>query len=227
MNEWPADKVQRMAVSALVPYARNSRTHSAAQVDQIAASIREWGWTTPVLVDEAGGIISGHGRVMAAQKLGIVDVPCMVATGSAAAMAAIARARAALAAALYSCAEPAAGISISATAAQRISRFMELPLNVKNCRQRLNRNSTNSVVLMQTATDLPLFSAVRHRIKRRPSPDAPAPARQAAPAPPPEAVPLPARPACHPSPSRLPPRRRFAAQMRAGRQGRFSLCCSR
>jgi hypothetical protein len=46
-----------------------------------SASIREWGWTTPGLVDEDGGIISGHGRVMAAQKLGIVDVPCMVVTG--------------------------------------------------------------------------------------------------------------------------------------------------
>ena len=81
MTEWPADKVERRAVAALIPYARNSRTHSAEQVSQIAASIREWGWTTPVLVDEDGGIIAGHGRVLAAQKLGITDVPCMVATG--------------------------------------------------------------------------------------------------------------------------------------------------
>ena len=48
---------------------------------QIAASIREWGWTTPVLVDEAGGLIAGHGRVMAARKLGIAEVPVMVARG--------------------------------------------------------------------------------------------------------------------------------------------------
>ena len=81
MTEWPADKVDRRAVASLIPYARNSRTHSAEQVSQIAASIREWGWTTPVLVDEDGGIIAGHGRVLAAQKLGITDVPCMVATG--------------------------------------------------------------------------------------------------------------------------------------------------
>lgn len=81
MTEWPADKVERRAVASLIPYARNSRTHSAEQVSQIAASIREWGWTTPVLVDEDGGIIAGHGRVLAAQKLGITDVPCMVATG--------------------------------------------------------------------------------------------------------------------------------------------------
>ena len=78
---WPADKVERRKVADLVPYARNARTHSDAQVAQIAASIREWGWTTPVLIDEAGGLIAGHGRVLAARKLGIVDVPAMVANG--------------------------------------------------------------------------------------------------------------------------------------------------
>jgi ParB-like chromosome segregation protein Spo0J len=79
--EWPADKVERRKVSDLVPYARNSRTHSDEQVAQIAASIREWGWTMPILVDESGNVIAGHGRIMAAQKLGIEDVPCMTATG--------------------------------------------------------------------------------------------------------------------------------------------------
>jgi len=78
---WPADKVERRAVADLIPYARNARTHSDAQVAQIAASITEWGWTTPVLVDETGSIIAGHGRVMAARKLGITDVPVMVAAG--------------------------------------------------------------------------------------------------------------------------------------------------
>jgi DNA modification methylase len=78
---WPADKVERRPVADLVPYARNARTHSEEQVAQIAASIREWGWTTPVLIDEQGGIIAGHGRVLAARKLGIPDVPVMVATG--------------------------------------------------------------------------------------------------------------------------------------------------
>jgi hypothetical protein len=81
MTAWPADKVERRTVASLVPYARNSRTHSAEQVGQIAASIKEWGWTVPILVDEDGGIIAGHGRILAAQKLGIADVPCMVATG--------------------------------------------------------------------------------------------------------------------------------------------------
>jgi DNA modification methylase len=59
----------------LIPYARNPRTHSDAQVAQIAASIREFGWTNPVLVDGESGIIAGHGRVMAARKLGLERVP--------------------------------------------------------------------------------------------------------------------------------------------------------
>lgn len=80
-REWPADKVERRNINALIPYARNARTHSPEQVDQIAASIREWGWTVPVLVDEQGGLIAGHGRVMAAKKLGLAEVPVMVAAG--------------------------------------------------------------------------------------------------------------------------------------------------
>jgi len=78
---WPADNVERRKVADLVPYARNSRVHSDEQVAQIAASIKEWGWTVPVLIEPDGGIIAGHGRIMAAQKLGIKDVPCMVANG--------------------------------------------------------------------------------------------------------------------------------------------------
>ena len=78
---WPADNVERRPVAKLVPYARNARTHSDEQVAQIAASIKEWGWTTPVLVDETGSIIAGHGRVLAARKLGLVDVPVVGAAG--------------------------------------------------------------------------------------------------------------------------------------------------
>ena len=81
MKKWPADSVERRSVSGLIPYANNARTHSDAQVAQIAASMKEWGWTNPVLVDEAGTIIAGHGRVLAARKLGIEDVPVMVAVG--------------------------------------------------------------------------------------------------------------------------------------------------
>ena len=77
LKPWPADKVTRRSVAELAPYARNARLHSDAQVAQIAASIGEWGWTMPVLLDEAGGIIAGHGRVLAAKKLGIDAVPCM------------------------------------------------------------------------------------------------------------------------------------------------------
>jgi ParB-like chromosome segregation protein Spo0J len=77
----PADSVERWDIDSLVPYARNARLHSDHQVAQIAASMREWGWTIPVLVDEHGGIIAGHGRVMAARKLGYLEVPCMIARG--------------------------------------------------------------------------------------------------------------------------------------------------
>ena len=77
----PADKVEKWAIDKLIPYARNARTHSDEQVAQIAASIKEWGWTTPVLVDEHGGIIAGHGRTLAAQKLKMTEVPVMVAKG--------------------------------------------------------------------------------------------------------------------------------------------------
>jgi DNA modification methylase len=78
---WPAASVSMRMVAALLPYARNSRTHSDAQVAQIVASIKEFGWTVPILVAEDGTIIAGHGRVLAAQQLGIEQVPAMVAVG--------------------------------------------------------------------------------------------------------------------------------------------------
>jgi DNA modification methylase len=78
---WPADKVERKAVSALVPFARNSRTHSDDQIEQVARSIAEWGWTNPALIAEDGTIIAGHARVLAARKLGLEEVPAMVTRG--------------------------------------------------------------------------------------------------------------------------------------------------
>ena len=69
------------SVSSLIPYARNARTHSDAQVAQLAASIREFGFTSPVVIDEDGGILAGHGRVMALRKLGVEEVPCIEAAG--------------------------------------------------------------------------------------------------------------------------------------------------
>ena len=79
--QWPADRPERRKTESLIPYARNSRTHTDAQIGQIAASIIEWGFTTPILIEPDGGIIAGHGRVMAAQKLGLDEVPCIIAEG--------------------------------------------------------------------------------------------------------------------------------------------------
>ena len=68
-------EIKMVAVNALVPYARNARTHSDAQVAQIAASIAEFGFTNPILTDGARGVIAGHGRLAAARKLALTDVP--------------------------------------------------------------------------------------------------------------------------------------------------------
>jgi ParB-like chromosome segregation protein Spo0J len=68
-----------LSIDRLIPYARNARTHSDAQIAAIAASIKEWGWTTPALVGEDGGLIAGHARVLAARQLGIAEIPFMVA----------------------------------------------------------------------------------------------------------------------------------------------------
>jgi DNA modification methylase len=78
MKPFPAYKA--VSVASLVPYARNSRTHSQQQVDKIAASIREFGFLNPIIVDGENGIIAGHGRVMAAQKLGLTDLPVIEAS---------------------------------------------------------------------------------------------------------------------------------------------------
>ena len=67
---WPTDR--------LVPYAKNARTHSPEQVAQIAASIVEFGFINPILVDSNAGIIAGHGRLLAARKLGLAEVPVVV-----------------------------------------------------------------------------------------------------------------------------------------------------
>lgn len=79
--EWASDKVERTSIKSITPYARNSRTHSDEQVAQIAASIKEWGFTTPILIDTDGEIIAGHGRLLAAQRLGLEEVPTMTAKG--------------------------------------------------------------------------------------------------------------------------------------------------
>lgn len=70
-------QIEQIKTDELLPYARNSRTHSSDQVAQIAASIKEFGFTNPVLIDDDNSIIAGHGRVMAARRLNLKDVPCI------------------------------------------------------------------------------------------------------------------------------------------------------
>ena len=75
MDKFPAYK--KVSTASLIPYARNARVHSDAQVAQIAASIREFGFLSPIIIDGANGIIAGHGRGLAAQKLGMESLPCI------------------------------------------------------------------------------------------------------------------------------------------------------
>jgi len=70
-------QVEQLKVGDLIPYVNNSRTHSDEQVMQVASSIKEFGFTNPILIDDDGGIIAGHGRLMAAKKLGLAMVPCI------------------------------------------------------------------------------------------------------------------------------------------------------
>lgn len=74
-------KVEYRRVEDLIPYARNARTHSDEQIAQIAASIKEFGWTNPILIDGENGIIAGHGRLAAARKLKMDKVPCIELSG--------------------------------------------------------------------------------------------------------------------------------------------------
>src|ERR1700741_2515769 len=79
---WPADRVELWPIEKLIAYANNPRLNTAADVERIAAAILKWGWTNPVLVDEQGVLIAGHGRVAAAAKLGLtVPIPVIVARG--------------------------------------------------------------------------------------------------------------------------------------------------
>ena len=73
----PAPQITHRPLATLTPWPRNARTHSKKQIRQIAASIRQFGFTTPVLIDEAGTILAGHGRVAAATLLGLTEVPCL------------------------------------------------------------------------------------------------------------------------------------------------------
>src|SRR6266849_5579530 len=73
-----AKHIELWLLDRLIPYARNPRTHSDAQIAQIAASIKAFGFNNPILVDSKAGIIAGHGRLLAARKLGLEEVPVIV-----------------------------------------------------------------------------------------------------------------------------------------------------
>ena len=68
-----AERIELWPIDRLRPYKRNPRTHSEAQVDQIAASMVEFGWTNPILIDKGARILAGHGRLLAARKLGLAE----------------------------------------------------------------------------------------------------------------------------------------------------------
>src|ERR1035438_744196 len=71
-------KVELRSIRSLRAYSSNSRTHSDAQIDQVAASIREFGWTNPILIDASGVVVAGHARLLAAARLGMTHVPVIV-----------------------------------------------------------------------------------------------------------------------------------------------------
>lgn len=79
--EWSADEIVQRPIDKLKPYKNNPRTHSEEQVQQIANSMSQWGWTMPILIDEHDRIIAGHGRLEAAKLLHLDTAPCIVAQG--------------------------------------------------------------------------------------------------------------------------------------------------
>ncbi len=70
-------EIKYLSIDEIIPYSRNPRTHSEEQIAQIAASIREFGFTNPILIDSKQGIVAGHGRLAAAKELGLEKVPCI------------------------------------------------------------------------------------------------------------------------------------------------------
>lgn len=76
-----ADKIEPKKVSDLIPYEKNSRAHTEAQIQQLSNAINEWGFTIPILVDDQNVVLAGHARLQAAKSLGMESVPCIVADG--------------------------------------------------------------------------------------------------------------------------------------------------
>ena len=80
-SSWAANNLSYNKTDSLIPYERNPKTHPDSQIQQLANSIVEWGWTQPIVIDENKNVIAGHGRLYAAKSLGIDQVPCVTATG--------------------------------------------------------------------------------------------------------------------------------------------------
>src|SRR3954449_607903 len=78
---WPAERIEFWSIERLIPYAKNARLHTEADINSLVDSLRRWGWTNAVLVDEHGMLIAGHGRVRAAAKLGLTSIPVIIARG--------------------------------------------------------------------------------------------------------------------------------------------------
>ena len=80
-EQWAVHNTVIKNINDLIEYDSNPREHTPEQVEQVANSIREFGWTMPILIDETNEIIAGHGRLMAGKQLGIKEVPCIIAKG--------------------------------------------------------------------------------------------------------------------------------------------------
>jgi ParB family transcriptional regulator, chromosome partitioning protein len=74
-------QVEHRSIDSIMAYGKNARTHSEAQISQIMASLREFGWTNPVLIDSKGGVIAGHARLEAARRLEMAEIPCIILDG--------------------------------------------------------------------------------------------------------------------------------------------------
>ena len=81
MSSWAATEIVQKHIADIIPYERNPRNHPESQIDKLANSISQWGFTVPILIDEEGTVIAGHGRLYAAQKLGFDLVPAIITEG--------------------------------------------------------------------------------------------------------------------------------------------------
>jgi len=81
LSRWTANEIVQKRIDELIPYDRNPRKHPDSQIEELANSIRQWGFTAPILIDEGGVVIAGHGRLFAAQTLDMQEVPTIIAEG--------------------------------------------------------------------------------------------------------------------------------------------------